>query len=62
MPISLGRFPARRMRRARHDDFTRRLVRQARLSADDLIRRVMQHVRAPDKPLQAHAKVSAPQP
>jgi MoxR-like ATPase len=32
------------------------------LSADDLIRRVMQHVRAPDKPLQAHAKVSAPQP
>ncbi|HET7548125.1 MAG TPA: porphobilinogen synthase [Usitatibacter sp.] len=37
MPISLGRFPARRMRRARHDDFTRRLVRQARLSADDLI-------------------------
>jgi porphobilinogen synthase len=25
------------MRRARHDDFTRRLVRQARLSADDLI-------------------------
>ncbi|HEX7248925.1 MAG TPA: MoxR family ATPase [Burkholderiales bacterium] len=32
------------------------------LSADDLVRRVMQHVRAPDKPLQAHAKVSAPQP
>ncbi len=32
------------------------------LSADDLVRRVMQLVRAPDKPLQAHAKVSAPQP
>jgi porphobilinogen synthase len=37
MSFSLGRFPARRMRRARRDDFTRRLVRQSRLSADDLI-------------------------
>jgi porphobilinogen synthase len=37
MTISPGRFPARRMRRARRDDFTRRLVREARLSADDLI-------------------------
>jgi porphobilinogen synthase len=37
MPVSLGRFPARRMRRARRDDFTRRLVRQARLAPDDLI-------------------------
>jgi porphobilinogen synthase len=35
--MTLGRFPQRRMRRARRDDFSRRLVRQARLSADDLI-------------------------
>ena len=33
----LGRFPARRMRRTRRDDFTRRLVREARLAPDDLI-------------------------
>ena len=33
----LGRFPSRRMRRARRDDFSRRLVREARLAADDLI-------------------------
>jgi MoxR-like ATPase len=31
------------------------------LSADDVIRRVMQHVRAPEKPLQTHVKVDAPQ-
>jgi MoxR-like ATPase len=31
------------------------------LSPDDLIKRVMQHVRAPAKPLQAHVKVDAPQ-
>ncbi len=37
MNPSLGRFPARRMRRARRDDFSRRLVRQNRLTADDLI-------------------------
>ena len=37
MSFSLGRFPLRRMRRARRDDFTRRLVRQARLTTDDLI-------------------------
>ncbi|HMV05872.1 MAG TPA: porphobilinogen synthase [Accumulibacter sp.] len=30
-------FPVTRMRRMRHDDFSRRLVRQTRLSADDLI-------------------------
>ncbi len=35
--MTLGRFPQRRMRRARRDDFSRRLVREARLSADDLI-------------------------
>ncbi|MFN0041386.1 MAG: porphobilinogen synthase [Burkholderiales bacterium] len=33
----LGKFPRRRMRRARHDEFSRRLVREHRLSADDLI-------------------------
>jgi porphobilinogen synthase len=37
MTNSLGRFPQRRMRRSRRDDFSRRLVRQARLCADDLI-------------------------
>ncbi len=33
----LGKFPRRRMRRLRHDDFSRRLVREHRLSVDDLI-------------------------
>ena len=37
MTFSLGRFPQRRMRRNRRDDFSRRLVRQACLSPDDLI-------------------------
>src|SRR6188768_2780428 len=37
MTFSLGRFPRRRMRRNRRDDFSRRLVRQARLAPDDLI-------------------------
>jgi porphobilinogen synthase len=37
MTFSLGRFPARRMRRGRRDDFTRRLVRESRLAVDDLI-------------------------
>src|ERR1700704_607699 len=32
-----GRFPAKRMRRMRRDDFSRRLVREHRLSSDDLI-------------------------
>ena len=30
-------FPASRMRRMRRDDFSRRLMRENRLSADDLI-------------------------
>ena len=30
-------FPATRMRRMRRDDFSRRLMREHRLSADDLI-------------------------
>ena len=33
----LGRFPLRRMRRTRREDFTRRLVREARLAPEDLI-------------------------
>jgi porphobilinogen synthase len=33
----LGKFPRRRMRRSRHDDFSRRLVRENRLCTDDLI-------------------------
>ncbi|MGE5616938.1 MAG: porphobilinogen synthase, partial [Bacillota bacterium] len=37
MTFSLGRFPERRMRRARRDDFSRRLVREARHATDDLI-------------------------
>ena len=37
MTSLLGRFPQRRMRRNRRDDFSRRLVRQARLAPDDLI-------------------------
>ena len=32
-----GAFPATRMRRMRRDDFSRRLMRESRLSADDLI-------------------------
>jgi porphobilinogen synthase len=32
-----GRFPERRMRRMRRDDFSRRLMRENRLSADDFI-------------------------
>jgi porphobilinogen synthase len=34
---SLGRFPSVRMRRMRHDDFSRRMMREHRLSVDDLI-------------------------
>ena len=37
MTSALGRFPDRRMRRARRDDFSRRLVRENRLSPDNLI-------------------------
>ncbi len=32
-----GHYPGVRMRRMRHDDFSRRLMRESRLSADDLI-------------------------
>src|SRR5436190_18861884 len=37
MATKVGRFPERRMRRKRRDDFSRRLVRETRLSVDDLI-------------------------
>jgi porphobilinogen synthase len=37
MTSNLGRFPDRRMRRSRHDDFSRRLVRESRLAPEDLI-------------------------
>jgi porphobilinogen synthase len=37
MNLLLGRFPERRMRRNRRDEFSRRLVRESRLAADDLI-------------------------
>jgi porphobilinogen synthase len=37
MTIPYGRFPQRRLRRMRRDDFSRRLARESRLSADDLI-------------------------
>ncbi len=37
MSSTLGRFPGRRMRRSRRDDFSRRLVRESALSNDDLI-------------------------
>ena len=33
----LGKFPVRRMRRLRRDDFSRRMVREHRLSSDDFI-------------------------
>jgi len=33
----LGQYPQRRMRRLRHDDFSRRLARENRLTTDDLI-------------------------
>ena len=35
--MTVGRFPTTRMRRNRHDDWTRRLVAETRLSVDDLI-------------------------
>ncbi len=35
--LPLGKFPAVRMRRMRRDDFSRRLMREARISTDDLI-------------------------
>jgi len=39
----IGRFPAKRMRRMRRDDFSRRLARETRLASDDLIYPVFVH-------------------
>ena len=38
-----GRFPARRPRRMRRDDFSRRMMRETRLAADDFIYPVFVH-------------------
>jgi porphobilinogen synthase len=38
-----GRFPAKRLRRMRRDDFSRRLARETRLGADDFIYPVFVH-------------------
>jgi porphobilinogen synthase len=35
--MTAGRFPSKRMRRMRRDDFSRRLMRETRLTPDDLI-------------------------
>jgi len=40
MKIGTGKFPRVRMRRMRRDDFSRRLMRETRLTADDLIQPV----------------------
>ncbi|MCW5591484.1 MAG: porphobilinogen synthase [Burkholderiales bacterium] len=37
MTSAFGRYPQRRLRRMRRDEFSRRLARESRLSADDLI-------------------------
>jgi porphobilinogen synthase len=37
MTFPFGKYPSRRPRRMRHDDFSRRLMRESRLSADDFI-------------------------
>src|SRR4030066_439239 len=40
MATGTGKFPGARMRRMRRDDFSRRLMRETRLTADDLIQPV----------------------
>ena len=40
MTSETGKFPRTRMRRMRRDDFSRRLMRETRLTADDLIQPV----------------------
>ena len=46
-----GRFPARRPRRMRRDDFSRRLARETRLGADDFIYPVFVHEEAGATPV-----------
>ena len=43
LPGDAGRYPTTRLRRNRRDDWSRRLVRQARLTVDDLIWPVFVH-------------------
>ena len=40
---AIGRYPTTRMRRNRHDDWTRRLISENSLSVDDLIWPVFVH-------------------
>ena len=53
MPSFPARFPAARMRRMRRDDFSRRLLREARLSADDLIWPLFARAAAGREPVEA---------
>jgi len=53
-----GRFPARRPRRLRRDDFSRRLAREHRLCADDLIHPVFVHTARDDEPVASLPGVS----
>jgi porphobilinogen synthase len=46
-----GAFPAKRPRRMRRDDFSRRLVREARLAPDDFIYPVFVHEERDDAPV-----------
>ncbi len=52
----LGAFPAVRMRRMRHDDFSRRMMREHRVHPDDLIYPVFVH----DHPERTEAVASMP--
>ena len=53
MPSFPARFPAARMRRMRRDDFSRRLLRETRLSADDLIWPLFARAAAGREPVEA---------
>ena len=46
-----GRFPAKRPRRMRRDDFSRRLARETRLSADDFIYPAFVHGESGERPV-----------
>src|SRR4029078_10470123 len=46
-----GRFPAKRARRMRRDDFSRRLARETRLSPDDFIYPMFVHEARDDVPV-----------
>ena len=62
-PPLLGRYPTTRLRRNRHDDWTRRLVAENKLSVDDLIWPVFVHggdgaVAVPSMPGQERLSIS----